>query len=50
MEYSTITSVSGISGIPSVERVSSLTGALAPKTEKADGTLFDSFLNGKCVI
>ena len=32
MEYSTITSVSGISGIPSVERVSSLTGALAPIT------------------
>lgn len=45
MDISTIAGLSGISGLPATERVSSLTGTLAPKSEKADGTLFDAFLN-----
>lgn len=45
MDLSTVMGVSGISGRSAAERVSSLTGTLAPKSEKTDGTLFDSFLN-----
>lgn len=40
-----ISGASGISGLSAAEKVSSLTGTLAQKSEKADGTLFDSFLN-----
>ena len=45
MDLSMIRGVSGIAGFSGTEKVSSMTGALAQKTEKADGTLFDSFLN-----
>lgn len=42
MDLSTVMRVPGLS---ETQKVSSLTGALAPKSEKTDGTLFDSFLN-----
>ena len=45
MDLSTIMGVSGISGLSAAEKISSLTGTLAQKGEKVDGTLFDSFLN-----
>ena len=37
--------ITGITGISAAEKTSSLTGALAPKGERTDGTLFDSLLN-----
>lgn len=45
MDYSMISRISGVTGLTGAEKVTSLTGALAPKSEKTDGTLFDSFLN-----
>lgn len=45
MDLSAIMGVSGISGLSAKEKISSLTGALAPESKKTDGTLFDSFLN-----
>ena len=45
MDLSAITGVRGLSGLSEAQKVSSLTGTLAQKSEKTDGTLFDSFLN-----
>ncbi len=40
-----ISALSRISSINNVEDVNSITGSLIPKTEKAEGTVFESFLN-----
>lgn len=45
MELSAINGISGLSGLNGTSAVSSLTGVLTEKEKKADGTLFDSFLN-----
>ncbi len=45
MDLASVRRISGISGLTETEKVSSLTGTLAQKSEKADGTLFDSFLH-----
>lgn len=45
MDLASIAGISKISGSSPVEKLSSLTGALAEKQKTADGTLFDSFLN-----
>ncbi len=47
MDLSAITPINGLQGLPNIapaERTS-LTGVLAEKEERADGTLFHSFLN-----
>lgn len=45
MDLTSIMGLKSISGFPTVDGTSTLTGTLAGKSEKADGTLFDSFLN-----
>jgi len=45
MDLSAITGVSGLSGIKDTSAVSTLTGTLGQEEKKADGTLFDAFLN-----
>ena len=48
MDLSSMTGISGVLGLPNAEKVSSLTGltgTLAEKSKKAEGTLFDAFLN-----
>lgn len=40
-----ITSLGMVSALNNFEGVNSLTGSLLPKTEDADGTVFESFLN-----
>lgn len=40
-----ISALSRISSINNVENVNSITGSLFPETEKAEGTVFESFLN-----
>lgn len=40
-----LSAITGVSGLSAAKEISSLTGTLAPKSEKTDGTLFDSFLN-----
>jgi len=40
-----LAAIKGLSGISDASSVSSLTGILDEKTKKADGTLFESFLN-----
>lgn len=45
MDLSSIMGVSGLTGPAAAEKISSLTGTLAEKAGKAEGTLFDSFLN-----
>lgn len=45
MDLTSIMGLKRISGFPTVDGTSTLTGTLAGKSEKADGTLFDSFLN-----
>ncbi len=45
MDLSAIMGLKGISDFPTVEGAGTLTGTLAQKSEKADGNLFDSFLN-----
>lgn len=40
-----ISALSRISSINNVEGVNSITGSLFPETEKAEGTVFESFLN-----
>ncbi len=44
MDISRISNLSGMN-ISKLEDVSSLTGSLFEKSEKADGTVFESFLN-----
>lgn len=44
MELSAITGLTGVKGLTSLD-AASLTGTLTEKGERADGTLFDSFLN-----
>lgn len=45
MDLTSIMGLKSISGFPTVDGTSTLTGTLAGKSEKADGTLFDAFLN-----
>lgn len=45
MDLTSIMGLKSISGFPAVDGTSTLTGTLAGKSEKADGTLFDAFLN-----
>lgn len=45
MDISAISTQVGLSGPSSVDKVSSLTGTLTEKSDKAEGTLFDAFLN-----
>lgn len=40
-----LSSIGRIAGVNSAESVSSLTGSLFPKTEEANGNVFESFLN-----
>lgn len=40
-----ISSIAGLTGLDSVSNVGSLTGTLTEKSGKAEGTLFDAFLN-----
>lgn len=40
-----ISAITGLSGVDSITSLDSLTGTLSTKSEKADGTLFDAFLN-----
>lgn len=45
MDISAISAQVGLSGLNSADKVSSLTGTLTEKSDKAEGTLFDAFLN-----
>lgn len=45
MDISTVNSIQSIKGLNGTEGVGSLTGSLAVKNEKAEGTVFESFLN-----
>ncbi len=45
MDISAINTQMGLSGLKGVGNMPSLTGTLTEKTDKAEGTLFDSFLN-----
>lgn len=45
MDLSAISGISGLTGLNGTSAVSSLTGTLAEKEQKANGTLFDSFLS-----
>lgn len=40
-----LSSIAGLSGVDAVSSVGSLTGTLTEKSGKAEGTLFDAFLN-----
>ncbi len=40
-----ISALSRISSLNNVDSVNSITGSLIPETEKAEGTVFESFLN-----
>lgn len=44
MDLSAITALSGLGGVSAVRDTSTLTGTL-PAKEKAEGTMFDAFLN-----
>ena len=44
MDFSRITPISGLN-VNKIEDVGSLTGSLFEETKKADGTVFESFLN-----
>lgn len=45
MDLSALTSLNAIGGVSAVRDISTLTSTLPAKTEKADGTMFDAFLN-----
>lgn len=45
MEVAAINAQLGLGKLDSTDKVSSLTGTLTEKTDKAEGTLFESFLN-----
>jgi len=45
MDISAINAHMGLTGLNGVDGTSSLTGVLTGKKDKAEGTLFDSFLN-----
>lgn len=45
MDLSAITSLNGIGGVSAVRDITTLTGTLPAKTENANGTMFDAFLN-----
>lgn len=45
MDLTSIMGLKSISGFPTVDGTPTLTGTLAGKSAKADGTLFDAFLN-----
>lgn len=45
MDISAISAQVGLGGLNGADKVSSLTGTLTEKQDKAEGTLFESFLN-----
>ena len=45
MDLSAINGIAGLKGLRETSQVSSLTGTLAEKGDKTDGTMFESFLN-----
>lgn len=45
MDLAAITSLSGLSGTSGANNINTLTGSLTNETKKAEGTMFDAFLN-----